>query len=197
MDYDPEEPRPSRAAQLSKTPSWVMLGFVLGALAVYTLPRPEKNATPPPAVVVPRLVAPAPSVPPTVEQAAFFEDVFVQLSDSAVWQNELTEVAFWNAPKKAFADCYEVLRVNDKFYFRSIPHLTRPVLKEGVPPNSPLQFTVPAGVSIPPAPIEEIGPTSRSDPVLILRPPPPTPAVVAPIAPGEKPPIALPRPDGK
>jgi len=142
---DPEEPRPPSASQLSKTPSWVMLGFVLGALVVLALPRPEKKAAPPPVVVV----APPPPQPLTVERAVFFEDVFAELNRSAIWQDDVTEVAFWNASRRAFSDCYEVLKIGDKFYFRSIPRLTRPVLKEGVPGDSPLQFTVPAGAKVP------------------------------------------------
>lgn len=144
MDDELEETSTPRTPQLSKTPSWIMLGFVLGALAVYTLPRPEKKLPPPPAVTKTLPAVTLPPERPTVEQAVFFEDVFAQLNGNAVWQNERTEVAFWNASKRAFSDCYEVLRDGDRFYFRSIPHLTRPVLKEGVPADSPLQFTVPA-----------------------------------------------------
>ena len=95
------------------------------------------------------MIAPAPPELLTVERAVFFEDVFAQLNRNAVWQDDVTEVAFWNAPRRAFSDCYEVLRTGDKFYFRSIPHLTRPVLKEGVSADSPLLFTAPANAKIP------------------------------------------------
>ena len=189
---DPEEPRPPSASQLSKTPSWVMLGFVLGVLVVLALPRPEKKAGPPPAVVV-APPKPAPPQPLTVERAVFFEDVFAELNRSAVWQDDVTEVAFWDASRRAFSDCYEVLRVNDKFYFRSIPHLTRPVMTEGVPPDSPLRFTVPAG-----APLSRSGPglPQRNPPIPLLEVDRGTPPVVpAPTVSVEKPSIELPRKD--
>lgn len=195
MDDDPEAPGPSRASQLSKTPSWVMLGFVLGALAVFMLPRSEKTAAPPPAIVAPPPVAPAPATRPTVERAVFFEDVFAELNHLAVWQDELTEVAFWNPSRKAFSDCYEVLKAGDKFYFRSIPHLTRPVLTEGVPADSPLQFTVPGDAAAQNAKAFraawnfEIAP-GKATPV-------PVPTVPTAAPPVEKITLEPPRPDGK
>mgnify|MGYP001545057251 CR=1 FL=1 len=120
-----------------------MLGFVLGAIAVYTLPRPAKQiVAPPPDVVAKTQPAPAPPAPPpTVERAVFFEDVFAEWSKYAVWENELTEVAFWNAATKSFSDRFEVFRSGEKYYFRSIARFTRPRLTHGVPGNSPLQFT--------------------------------------------------------
>ncbi|MSU25365.1 MAG: hypothetical protein EXS32_16290 [Opitutus sp.] len=136
------ENRPPSPSQLSKTPSWVMLGFVLGAIFVIALPRRE----PPPApLAAPEMKAPAPVAlsKPGVERAIFFEDVFAEWQRPAVWENDLTEVAFWSEARRAFSDCYEVLRVDGKFYFRSIPHLTRPVSRR-TPANSPLLFTVPA-----------------------------------------------------
>jgi len=191
---DPSEPRPPRASQLSKTPSWVMLGFVLGAAAVFMLPRSEKAPAPAPAIVAPRVVAPVPPESPTVERAVFFEDVFAELNRSAVWQDDVTEVAFWNPTRKAFSDCYEVLKSGDKFYFRSIPHLTRPVLKEGVPPDSPLQFTVPAGASIPHKPVPVLMP---NDSELMLTSPRPLQMPAPSIPRPEKPQIELPRPKEK
>ncbi len=142
---DPEDLPPPATAKPSTTPSWVMLGFVLGVLTMLVLPRSEKKSAAP--VTVTLVAPPKPALPapekPTVERAEFFEAVFTELNRTAVWQDDLTEVAFWNASRRAFSDCYEVLKVGDKFYFRSIPHLTRPVLTEGVSPDSPLQFTVP------------------------------------------------------
>ena len=140
MDESEDTPLPARAKP-SATPSWVMLGFVLGALAALALPRAEKTAAPPP-VAPPRLVPPEP-VKPAVDRAKFFEDVFAEYSGTAIWQDDRTEVAFWNDATRAFSDCFEVLKVGDKFYFRSIPRLTRPVLTKDVSANSPLQFTVP------------------------------------------------------
>ena len=193
---DPDETRPPRPPELSKTPSWVMLGFVLGALVVLAMPRTEKKAAPPPVAVVapPAPVAPQPL---TVERAVFFEDVFAELNRSAVWQDDVTEVAFWNATRRAFSDCYEVLKVGDKFYFRSIPHLTRPVMTEGVPPDSPIRFTVPAGVSIPIAPVYGIKTQRDPEPMLMTKTTRPASVTAPPVVPVEKPPVELPQTDGK
>ena len=164
-----------------------MLGFVLGAIFMFALPRREPPTAPAPQKKMP---APIPLPKPTVERAIFFEDVFIEWSRIAVWQDDVTEVAFWNAEQRAFSDCYEVRRIGDKFYFRSIPHLTKPVMTEGVSPDSPLQFTVPVGAETPP-------PTFRFRPVggpILVRErtlpvPAPTPAVVPPL---EKPVIEIP-----
>jgi hypothetical protein len=123
-------PSPSR---LSKTPSWVMLGFVLGALFVWALPRPENAASPParPPIAV-RLERP---------KATEIEAVFAEWGRFAVWDNDLTEVALWDVDKRGYAICYEVLRSGDNLYFRSIPRLTRPVLTHGIHVATPLQFT--------------------------------------------------------
>ena len=136
-DNDPKTPHP----KLSKTPSWIMLGFVLGALTVITFPRKEPDA-PAPARIEP--VKPAVlSTPPTVERAVFFEGVFAEWGKYAKWENDVTEVAFWNAETKTFSDRFEVYRTGDRNYFRTIWHFTRPLLTHGVPENSPLQFTEP------------------------------------------------------
>jgi hypothetical protein len=141
MDDEPDEPRPPKREQLSKTPSWIMLGFALGAGCVLLWPRREE---PRPALTsaasAPRRPAGAPK-PPTIERATFFESVFAEWSKYAGWDNELTEVAFWSAETKSFSEKFEVFRSGDRFYFRSISQFTRPLLTHGVPDNSPLQFT--------------------------------------------------------
>ncbi|MFM1852561.1 MAG: hypothetical protein RIS54_2245 [Verrucomicrobiota bacterium] len=134
---DEPEPKPS---QLSKTPSWIMLGFLLGAVFVWLLPRPEpvvievpvKDETPPPLVAV----GPKPDM-------SELEAVFAAWSQHAVWDNNLTEVALWDIETAQYARFYEVLRVGETYYFRSIPALTRPVLTHGVDTNAPLLFTEP------------------------------------------------------
>ena len=143
MDDDLDKPRPPAREQLSKTPSWIMLGFALGVLCVLAWPRKE----PPPALTASSAAArpSARSTPPapTLERALFFEGVFAEWSKYAVWENELTEVAFWSAESKAFTERFEVFRSDERYYFRSIPQFTRPLLTHGVPANSPLQFTEP------------------------------------------------------
>ncbi len=142
MDDEPDEPRPPKREQLSKTPSWIMLGFALGAGCVLLWPHREESRAVLTSGVTPRRPA-AEAPPPTIERATFFESVFAEWSKYAVWDSELTEVAFWSADTKTFSEKFEVYRSGDRFYFRSIPEFTRPVLTHGVPNNSPLQFTEP------------------------------------------------------
>lgn len=134
-DEAPEAPKPKP----SQVPSWITLGFVLGALVVMALPRrgaPEAPARPaqaePAATPVPR---------PSAPRLTTIEAVFAAWDKYAVWSNGTTEVALWNPETKAFSDCYEVARVGENTYFRSISGLTRPLLTHGVVADSPLQFT--------------------------------------------------------
>jgi hypothetical protein len=127
----PPTPKPS------PTLSWAMLGFAIGVLFILTLPRrPAETAAPAP------LPQPRPAVqilvPPRITT---IEAVFSEWGHYAVWDDDLTEVALWNSQTNSFADCFEVLRSGGNVFFRSIPHLTRPLLTHGVPPNSPLAFT--------------------------------------------------------
>ena len=135
-----DEARPPSTARPSMTPSWIMLGFALGALFVWSLPHPAKPAVP----AAP--VAAKPEAPPVLAapRLTAIEAVFEEWGRYAVWENDVTEVALWNSEAKAYTDCFEVLRVADRYYFRSISRLTRPVLTRGIKENSPLQFTEPA-----------------------------------------------------
>lgn len=136
-----DEERPISPARLSKTPSWITLGFVLGALFVLALP--DRNSSAPPA---PR-VEPEPA-PVRLERPALteVEAVFADWGEAAIWQNDLTEVAMWDTARRSYSLFYEVVRHDGAYYFRSIPRLTRPILTEGVPTNAPLQYTTPVGV---------------------------------------------------
>ena len=131
---DPEETPPVQPSRLSKTPSWITLGFVLGALFVLALPReePRRPATPPAKTQTVRLERP---------KLTQIEAVFADWGQHAVWSHDITEVALWDTDTRSYTICYEVLRSGDDYYFRSIPKLTRPILTHGVPANSPLLFT--------------------------------------------------------
>lgn len=134
-------PRPPSAKYLSKTPSWVSLGFILGALFVWALParRAEVSADVPAKALpdtgtVRQAAAPKPSI-------TEIEAVFAGWGDQAVWDQDVTEVALWDIEGRAFSRYYEVLRARDNYYFRSIDHLTRPVLTHGVKKEGPLLYT--------------------------------------------------------
>jgi hypothetical protein len=141
MDDSPEV-RPAPAPKPSTIPSWAMLGFIVGALFMWSLNRSaEEKRTQNPPVATP---ATAPTARSTgVTHFTDIEAVFAEWGKDAVWENDTTEVALWNDAARDFVDCFEVLRIGDHLYFRSIPRLTRPVLTHGVNPNSPLQLTEP------------------------------------------------------
>jgi hypothetical protein len=135
MDEEtPSKPIPEKPSQI---PSWVTLGFVLGALAVMALPK-RAPVAPPPAAVQEAKPDPVKAEPPKLTT---IEAVFGAWDKYAVWSNDTTEVALWSAATNSFSECYEVIRNGSEYFFRSIPELTRPVLTHGVVENSPLQFT--------------------------------------------------------
>ena len=131
-------PRPS-IAKLSKTPSWIMLGFIIGAGFILALPRSEPPA-PRPIIVTAAPEKPARPEPP---QLPTVETLFEQWADYAVWDHDATQVALWDAAVGAYADLYEVRRIDGAYYFRSIPQLTNRPLNHGKrpPPECPFQFT--------------------------------------------------------
>lgn len=138
MDEETPRRRPS-IKQLSKTPSWVMLGFLLGVVFVWALPRRE------PAVrtVIVREAPPEKTRPDEPPLLTTVEAVFTDWDEYAVWDNNRTQVAMWNVAVGEFAEFYEVLRVEGTYYFRSIPRLTNRVIRHGKPPppECPLRFT--------------------------------------------------------
>jgi len=191
MDDDiPTESHPRPPAKMSMTPSWVMLGFGLGAFFVWALPEPEKKPSPPP--------APAERAPEQkmlivrLPRLSDVEAVFAQWDRYAIWENDVTEIAYWSEETGSFSDFFEVLRSGDRLFFRSIPKLTRPVVRRGVEARSPLLFTGVREVAQPlaepatPAPMPEV-PVERPLPPTIVAPasqpvaaPPPLEPVSAP-----------------
>ncbi|HEY0947694.1 MAG TPA: hypothetical protein VGD81_20595 [Opitutaceae bacterium] len=136
--------------KLSKTPSWIMVGFVLGVLTIlgFQADKDEQPA-PSPGETAPSSAAPAPTAPLRNVTAldnrpslAAIEAVFARFRDLAFWENDLTEVALWNSATNEFSDHYEVTRnAAGAFFFRSIPRFTRLPLENYGPPNCPLRFT--------------------------------------------------------
>lgn len=141
--------------KLSKTPSWIMVGFVLGVLAVlgfqHELQRPDVPAE----VAVP-IAVPAPAPAPVAAPAenvtalsdlpslAVIEAVFSDWGGYARWEHDRTEVALWNSTTGDFTDYFEVARAPEGMYFRSITRLTRPLTEAKPPSEAPLRFTEPA-----------------------------------------------------
>jgi hypothetical protein len=144
MEDDPEIPPrsyPLSPSKMSKTPSWIMLGFLLGVLTVIAMPPLRKS--PPAPAAEPVLAEPVKRVGPVdPPQLTTIEAVFAQWGENAVWSDETTEVALWNSQRESYSDFFEVRRYGNTYYFRSIPELTRRIIARGKPmPDSPLQFT--------------------------------------------------------
>lgn len=148
MDDEPENefPRPAPRPKMSMTPSWVMFGFILGALFVWLLPRENHKSGPAPgasAKAQPSSKVGVPSSSKKIDPTRLsdIEAIFDAYGEYAVWDNNRTEIAVWNAERKSFSDFFEVLRDDKALYFRSIPTLTRPVLTHGAKPDLPIIYT--------------------------------------------------------
>ncbi|MGD1029717.1 MAG: hypothetical protein ABSA05_01120 [Opitutaceae bacterium] len=142
MEEETPAPPPPSSDKPSQAPSWAMVGFLLGALFVLALPHheteePAAAVPPPPSLAEP----PGKKVPLTPPRISTIEAVFDAYGQDAVWDHDTTQVALWNSESDSFADCFEVLRTPEGYFFRSIPKLTHPVLTHGVKPDSPLRFT--------------------------------------------------------
>lgn len=132
---------PISTAKMSKTPSWIMLGFLLGAGFVVALPPLRKKPAPEPATFK-AIETTRSAEPREAPQLTTIEAVFAEWGKHAVWSDGVTEVAQWNSRDQAFTDFYEVRRIGPEFYFRTIWKLTRRVIARGKPiPECPLQFT--------------------------------------------------------
>lgn len=139
------EPKPTRES-LSKTPSWIMLGFVIGCIVALTVKRQveggEKTDRPskPP---VEQVASPPPEPAPTSSRISLsdMEAIFDQWKGNAIWTHDITEVAFWDATTQQYSGFVEVLRNGDDYFFRTISRLTRPMVEEGIPSNMPIRFT--------------------------------------------------------
>jgi hypothetical protein len=134
-----EESPPASRSKPSKIPSWIMLGFLLGALFVWALPRPRTPAVAQ-APVTPVISALALAVHPRFSD---LEASFTEWQQYASWTGDVTYVVMWDAETKTYRDCYEVLRRSDELFFRSVPRPRNFRARNNVPENSPLQFLNP------------------------------------------------------
>jgi len=139
MDAPRSKRRPS-VKELSKTPSWVMLGFLLGAAFVWTLRRPQPSVRTI-ALAPPKPAAAAPSHPRV--ELTTVEAVFAEWGRFAVWDNDVTQIALWDVANRDFSDYYEVRRIEGEYFFRSLSHLTNRIVRHGnpLPPECPVRFT--------------------------------------------------------
>lgn len=188
-----------RKEKLSQTPSWIMVGFVLGVLAVlgfqHEVDRAGAAPFAPTTNGVPSTPEPEPAPVENVTaltdrpSLAVIEAVFEEWGGYARWAEDRTEVALWNSTTGGFTDYFEVARAADGLFFRSIAALTRPLTEANPPSEAPLRFTEPpgerearrAGRLTPEEASVETGPwRERPAPSLPVRPtylpPPPAPA---------------------
>ena len=130
----PPRPKPS------KVPSWIMLGFLFGAVFVWALPdRRPPRADPAPAAPVASILPAAKSPRLTDVEAAFEE-----WKAYALWADNITYVTLWDsAETRTFRDCFQVLRQGDEFFYRSVPRPRDLRPREDVPKECPLEFLLP------------------------------------------------------
>ncbi len=141
--YDQPEERPP-APKMSHTPSWVTLGFLLGAATVWSyLTHQEKIAPPAPVTLNAWPVQKRAEPNPLTTVEAIFITYLDRAEEYGIWDNNTTEIAVWNAAKREFSDFYEVRKLGGNLYFRSIPALTRVIIARGrlLANELPLRFT--------------------------------------------------------
>jgi hypothetical protein len=141
---EPDESRPASRPKPSKIPSWIMLGFLLGAIFVWALPHPRESVArdPAPAAVVERpVLSSIPTHPRLTDVEAVFEEWGNQY---ALWAGDTTYVCMWDSESKTYRDCFQVIRRGDDlFFFRSISRPRNLRARDGVPTGSPLEFLNP------------------------------------------------------
>lgn len=98
-------------------PLWLTLGFAAGlafAWAAFRDEAPRIAATP----VVPKSPPAAPErteIPVNAGTLRSVEQTFERWGGYAVWENDVTEIAAWDARRKRHSDFYEVRRHDGKF----------------------------------------------------------------------------------
>lgn len=139
-DDEPEKNPPLSPSKMSKTPSWLMLGFLTGAAFMWAF---QRDGTKPPAPAPVTLTEWPKAVRIPASPLTTIEAVFDEWKENAVWEHDTTEVAMWRSESGAYSEFYEVRRVGEVLYFRSIPKLTRRFVgsTDALPSNAPLRFT--------------------------------------------------------
>lgn len=145
---DEDDLPPVPREKLSRTPSWIMVGFVIGCTFAYVADREFEKRRARPVVeppVVSRPAPPAPAVPETLPAMRLSQNevdaMFRQVSEAAVWENDLTQIAVWNPLMEKFSDLVEVMRSGEYFYYRPLSRLTRPLITAEAGPGVLILFT--------------------------------------------------------
>lgn len=126
-----------------------MVGFIVGALFAtgvhHEIDRRNQLKQPPAPTRPPVKIERPKSISALKERTSLsaIENIFTQYSEHAIWRNDITEVALWNAETNQFTECFEVMRSGDYFYYRTIPALTRPLRRPNPAPDLPLRYTEP------------------------------------------------------
>lgn len=123
-------------------PTWLAAGLFLGCLLGWYAFRPARAVAPPVSASRPTAV-----VPETLSALPEVENLFRIWGGYAVWDNDLTEIVVLRAqPGRIQPEYYQVLWVGRDFYFRTLSHLTRPLIDHGALARCPLVFTEPVWV---------------------------------------------------
>lgn len=134
------------ASPPSRAPLWLTLGFAAGLSFGWFAFREASSSS---------AAATAPSddrrpdpveIPVDAGTLRAVEQMFERWGGYAVWEDDTTEIAAWDARRKRHSAYYEVRRHDGKFYFRSLRELTRPLIDHGVSTTMPLRFTEPTAV---------------------------------------------------
>lgn len=142
-DYDAPPKKPSHV------PSWVMLGFVLGALTVWSLLDTSPRATvatdesgAPPAATTTRddPTAENPLARPDRPSIEIVEALLELYRPFVFWDRGLTQIAVWNGRTAAYTDYFEVISTETGTYFRSLEALTWWPIENYGPEESPIRF---------------------------------------------------------
>ncbi len=136
---------PARRSSLA--PLWLTLGFAAGLTFGWAAFR---DTTSPRAAAAAPVVAKAAfaepertEIPVNAGTLRAAEQSFERWGGYAIWENDVTEIAAWDARRKRHSDFYEVRRAERKFYFRSLTALCRPLIDHGVSTAMPIAFTEP------------------------------------------------------
>lgn len=136
----------------SQIPSWIMVGFVIGALTMWAfqsggpdelVAEAKRAEVATPKEAEPEVLAGS-SNPMAREDQPSIELVaalFDQFREYAFWSNGRTEIGVWNGKTLSFSNRFEVLEHGGRVYFRPISSFSRLPLDGYGPDASPLLFT--------------------------------------------------------